>query len=132
MCWQQLRSAVARRIRYKVTRGGVLFTFAILVVGLGAIVSANNLLFLIVATMLATLLVSGLVSRLCLAGLELDFQVPGPCAGEAPGSRQDLRAQSKWLMPSFSIRVEAIRDPGQSDAPLGRVLPARRGERDGR
>ena len=45
--WQKLRSALARRIRYKVTRGGVLFTFAILVVGLGAVVSANNLLFLI-------------------------------------------------------------------------------------
>ena len=55
--WEQLRSALARRIRYKVTRGGVLFTFAILVVGFGAIISANNLLFLIVATMLATLLI---------------------------------------------------------------------------
>src|SRR5437763_17220053 len=82
--WQQLRAAVARRIRYKVTRGGVLFTFAILVVGLGAIISANNLLFLIVATMLATLLVSGLVSRLCLAGLELDFQVPDHVPARRP------------------------------------------------
>jgi len=76
--WQQGREYLARRIRYKITRGGVLFTLAIGLVVFGAIVSANNLLFLIVAAMMATLLISGLVSRLCLAGLELDFQVPEP------------------------------------------------------
>ena len=32
--WEQLRGALTRRIRYKVTRGGLLFTLAILVVGL--------------------------------------------------------------------------------------------------
>ncbi len=108
--WEHLRSSVARRIRYKITRGGLLFTFAILVVGLGAIVSANNLLFLIVATMMATLLVSGLVSRLCLAALELDFLVPEhvPAGRSVPGKLY-VRNQ-KWLMPSFSIRVEGVRD----------------------
>jgi len=60
-------------------------------------VSANNLLFLILATMLATLLVSGFISRLCLAGLELDLLLPehisaGPC-----GARQALRAQLEGL-----------------------------------
>lgn len=121
--WQQLRSALSRRIRYKVTRGGVLFTFAILVVGLGAIVSGNNLLFLIVATMLATLLVSGLVSRLCLAGLELDFQVPEhvPARRAVPGKL--YVRNHKWLMPSFSIRIEAIRDPGSPTLHSGVYFP---------
>jgi uncharacterized protein (DUF58 family) len=121
--WRQLRGLLARRIRYKVTRGGVLFTFAILVVGLGAIVSANNLLFLIVATMLATLLVSGLVSRLCLAGLELDFQVPDhvPAGRPVPG-RLYVR-NHKWGMPSFSIRVEGIRDPGSPTLKSGVYFP---------
>jgi len=102
---------VARRIRYKITRGGVLFSLAILAVGVGAIVSANNLLFLIVAMMLATLLVSGLVSRLCLAGLQLDFRVPEHIAAKRvmPG-RLYVRNQ-KWLFPSFSIRVEGLRSP---------------------
>src|ERR1035441_6461272 len=67
--WQQFRAFLARRIRYKITGGGVLFTFAIVLVAFGAAVSANNLIFLILAAMMATLLVSGLVSRLCLAGL---------------------------------------------------------------
>src|SRR4051794_3628414 len=121
--WQHLRGAVARRIRYKVTRGGVLFTFAILVVGLGAIVSANNLLFLIVATMLATLLVSGLVSRLCLAGLELDFQVPDHVPAKRPVPGRIYVHNHKWLMPSFSIRVEAIRDPGSPTLRSGVYFP---------
>ncbi len=121
--WEQLRTAAARRIRYKITRGGLLFILAILVVGLGAIVSANNLLFLIVATMMATLLVSGLVSRLCLAGLELDFLVPEhvPAGRSVPG-RLYIRNQ-KWLMPSFSIRIEGIRDPASPTLKSGVYFP---------
>src|SRR3954453_9801981 len=121
--WQQLRSAMARRIRYKVTRGGVLFTFAILMVGLGAIVSANSLLFLNGAAMLSTLLISGLVSRLCLAGLELDFQVPQhvPAGRSVPGKL--YVHNHKWLMPSFSISVEAIRDPASPTLRSGVYFP---------
>ena len=113
--WKSVRALLRRRLRYRVTRGGLLFTFAIIVVGLSAIVSANNLLFLIVATMLATLLVSGLVSRLCLAALELDFQVPEHVAAgrTVPGSL--FVRNRKWLMPSFSIRVEGVRAP---DSPV--------------
>src|SRR5205809_6306340 len=109
--WPHIRAFLARRIRYRITRGGVLFTFAMVVVGVGAIVSANNLLFLIVAAMLATLLVSGLVSRLCLAGLELDFQVPEhvPAGRSVPGKL--YVHNHKWMMASFSILIEAIKDP---------------------
>lgn len=121
--WEQLRGALARRIRYKVTRGGLLFTLAILVVSLAAVVSANNLLFLIVATMLATLLISGLVSRLCLAGLELDFQVPEHvAAGRHVPGKLFVRNQ-KWLMPSFSIRAEGIRDAASPTLKSGVYFP---------
>jgi uncharacterized protein (DUF58 family) len=81
---------------------------AMAVVALGAVTTSNNLLFLIAAAMMATLLVSGFVSRLCLAALELDFLVPEhvPAGRTVPG-KIFVRNQ-KWLMPSFSIRVEAI------------------------
>src|SRR5215469_8402259 len=106
--WKQFRAALVRRMRYRITRGGVLFTLAILVVMLGAVFSTNNLLFLVAAAMMATLLISGLVSRLCLAGLELDFRVPEHVsAGRSVPGRLYVRNQ-KWLMPSFSVRVEAI------------------------
>jgi uncharacterized protein (DUF58 family) len=104
-----------QRIRYKVTRGGVLFTAAIVMVGLAAIASANNLLFLILATMLSTLMVSGLVSRLCLAGMELDFLVPEHVsAGRTSPAKLSVRNQKFW-MPSFSIHVVGI---GQEAAPV--------------
>ena len=120
--WTQFRLLLSKR-RYRITRGGLLFTFAILVVGWGAIISANNMLFLIVAAMMATLLVSGLVSRLCLAGLELDFQVPEhvPAGRNVPG-RIFVRNQ-KWVLPSFSIRVEAIRDPASPTLQSGVYFP---------
>jgi hypothetical protein len=121
--WQQFRAFLARRIRYKITRGGVLFTFAILLVAFGAVISANNLLFLIVAAMMATLLISGLVSRLCLAGLELDFQVPDHIpAGRSVPARLFVR-NHKWFLPSFSIHVEAIREQGSPTMKSGVYFP---------
>ena len=114
---------MTRRWRYKITSGGLLFTVAIVIVGVGAIVSANNLLFLIVAAMLATLLVSGFVSRLCLAGLELDFLVPEhvPAGRPVPGKLY-VRNQ-KWAIASFSIRVEGIRDTGSPTLKSGVYFP---------
>src|SRR5205814_6933618 len=78
---------------------------------------------LIVATMLATLLVSGLVSRLCLAGLELDFQVPDHVPAKRPVPGKIYVHNQKWLMPSFSIRVEAIRDPASPTLRSGVYFP---------
>jgi len=121
--WQRVRTALARRVRYKITRGGTIFILAILLVGASAILSANNLMFLIFAAMLATLLVSGLVSRLCLATLELDFLVPEhiPAGRTVPG-KLFVRNQ-KWLVPSFSIRVEGIRDPDSPTLKSGVYFP---------
>ena len=88
-----------------------------------AIASATNLLFLILAAMLATLLVSGFVSRLCLAALELDFLVPEhiPAGRSVPGKL--YVRNSKWLMPSFSIRVEAIRHRNSPTLKSGVYFP---------
>ncbi len=121
--WAEVRSLLARRIRYKITRGGLLFSFGILLVGLGAIVSANNLMFMIAAAMMATLLVSGFVSRMCLAGLELDFLVPEHVsAGRSVPGKLFVRNQ-KWAIPSFSIRVEGIRDPASPTLTSGVYFP---------
>ena len=111
--WFDIRHLVLRRIKYKVTRGGVLFTAAVVLVGFAAVASANNLLFLILATMLSTLMVSGLISRLCLAGLELDFLVPEHVsAGRTIPAKLYVR-NGKFWMPSFSIHVVGV----EQDAP---------------
>jgi len=102
---EDLRGALLKRAQYKITRGGLLFTGGVMLVGLAAVVSANNLLFLILATMLSTLLVSGLISRLCLAGLELEFLTPEHVsAGRTFPAKVYVRNLKFW-MPSFSIHV---------------------------
>src|SRR5271167_2295003 len=103
--WAQFAALVRRRIRYKITRGGVLFVVALIVVATGAAISANNLLFLIVAAMFATFSISGLVSRLVLAGLELELMLPEHVSAKTK-TRAVLRLRNwKRWMPSFSIRV---------------------------
>ncbi|HYP14460.1 MAG TPA: hypothetical protein VEQ63_11100, partial [Bryobacteraceae bacterium] len=63
-------------MRQQVTKLGFAFTILVVLVGSAAFVSGNNLLFLLVAALMATLLISGFVSRLGLAGLELNILLP--------------------------------------------------------
>jgi len=121
--FQKLRSAMRRRIRYQITRGGLLFTLAVALVAAAAIVSGNNLLFLILATMISTMLVSGFISRLCLAGLELDLMLPEHIsAGRAARAKLYVRNLKGW-MPSFSIQVRGV--PEHPQTTLGRTLEQR-------
>jgi uncharacterized protein (DUF58 family) len=108
----RLRQSVASRIRYKITRGGMLFTAAVVMVGAAAVFTGDNPLFLIVAAMMATLLVSGFVSRLCLAGLELDFLVPEHVAAARVVPGRLYVRNRKWFLPSFSTRVTAVQERG--------------------
>lgn len=99
-------------LMYQLTRYGTLYILAVLVVSTLALASGNNLLFLILACMLAALLVSGLFSRLNLAELELHCSVPDDVfAGQEAPARLQLRNCKPW-MPSFSITL-------QSDLPAG-------------
>ncbi len=108
MVLARIRAALVRRIRYQVTRGGAVYFLALALVAAAAVISANNLLFLILAAMVATLLISGFVNRLCLAGLELDFLVPEHVsAGRTVRARLFVRNAKKW-MPSFSMEVTGL------------------------
>jgi uncharacterized protein (DUF58 family) len=105
--WSRFRSGLDLSPRHQVTRLGLLFTLVWVVVALAAFASANNLLFLILALLLATLMISGFISRLSLAGLELDFRVPEHiCAGRKFVGRIVVHNTKSW-MPSFSIRITA-------------------------
>lgn len=103
--WRRLLSLLKAGIRRQTTTGGMLFALALLLVAVTAVVSANNLLFLILAAMLSTWLVSNFISRLSLAGLELDFNLPEHVSArrEFP-ARIFVRNGKRW-MPSFSVRV---------------------------
>ncbi len=115
--WSRLQNSLDLGTRQQVTRQGLIFFMICVTVALAAFASANNLLFLILAVLLATLLVSDFISRLSLAGLELDFQLPNHiCAGRKQLGRIVIRNTKAW-MPSFSIHVTAAAESGLS-APL--------------
>ena len=94
-------------MRQRVTRAGAWFSVASALVAIAAFVSANNLVFLILAAMLATLLASGFISRLSLAGLAVDLVLPEHiAAGRKLVSRVSVRNLKRW-MPSFSVHLAA-------------------------
>jgi uncharacterized protein (DUF58 family) len=123
--WSVLQSALDIGARQQVTRLGLLFTLTLVVVALGAVVTANNFLFLILAAMLATLMVSGFISRLSLAGLELDFLLPEHlCAGRKLTGRIVIRNTKSW-MPSFSIHLAASPESGLATPLYFPAIPGR-------
>ncbi len=98
-----------KTFHYEVTRAGVVYVLVTLVIGIAALNTGNNLLYIVVATMLAAILVSGVVSALVLRGLELDVRLPEHVfAGRAVVGRIGLK-NSRRVLPSFSIRVVPAR-----------------------
>lgn len=96
---------------YEVTRAGVVYVLVTLVIGIAALNTGNNLLYIVVAAMLAAILVSGVVSALVLRSLQLDVRLPQHVfAGRPVVGRIALRNPRKFL-PSFSIRVVPARRP---------------------
>ena len=94
---------------YEITKAGVIYVLVTLVIGIAALNTGNNLLYIVVAAMLASILVSGVVSALVLRPLELDVRLPEHVfAGQPVAGRIKLRNPRRFL-PSFSIRVVPAR-----------------------
>ena len=75
------------------------------VIGIAALNTGNNLLYIVVAALLSAILVSGIASALVLRQLELEINLPEHVfAGKPLLARILVRNRSQWL-PSFSIRV---------------------------
>jgi len=74
--WNRLRAWAKARVRERVTASGMGFIIATALTGAAAFLSANNLLFLLLAAMGSMLLASNFLSRLGLSGLELDVYLP--------------------------------------------------------
>ncbi|MGA9989565.1 MAG: hypothetical protein WBP69_17440, partial [Terriglobales bacterium] len=113
------RRVVATRVReamdYDVTRAGLIYILISVVIGIAAINTGNNLLYVIVAALLSAIVVSGIASALVLRSLTLDVHLPEHVFASRPMlARLLLGNASSWL-PSFSVRV----------------VPAKRKKKDG-
>jgi uncharacterized protein (DUF58 family) len=93
---------------YDVTKVGIVYVAIVLVIGIAALNTGNNLLYIVVAAMLAAIVVSGFASAMVLRGLELDVRLPEHVfAGRPMLGRIVLRNPRRWL-PSFSVNVVPV------------------------
>lgn len=124
--WHKLRNAMAGGMHQRVTAAGLVFTIVAVLIGTVAFLTANNLLFLLLAAMIATLLVSGFISHLSLAGLELSFELPDHISARRKvAARMRLRNEKSW-MPSYSIHVSGASNSVFSTPVYFPVLPGGR------
>jgi len=114
------RRVVASRVReamdYDVTRAGMIYILITVVIGIAAINTGNNLLYVVVAALLSAILVSGIASALVLRNLTLDVHLPeNVFAGRPMLARLLLQNPSSWL-PSFSVRIVPAKRKSKSKA----------------
>lgn len=103
---------IGYRIQYKVSREGWIYFGGLLLVALAALNTGNNLLFLILACLIALILMSGILSSISLSGVEMRLILPEHIfAGQSVRAFVELENQ-KLTLPSFSLRVEAVREKG--------------------
>jgi uncharacterized protein (DUF58 family) len=100
---------IGYKMEYKVTREGWIYIGGVLLVALAALNTGNNLLFLILASLIAIILMSGILSSITLSGVAMRLELPEHIfAGQAVRALIELENE-KLTLPSFSLRVEAAK-----------------------
>src|SRR5437667_337585 len=97
---------MAYKMEYRLTREGWIYIGGVFAVSLAALNTGNNLLFLILASLIAVILMSGILSSITLSGVELRLELPEHIfAGQPVRALVELENEKIYL-PSFSLRVE--------------------------
>ncbi|HEV7966419.1 MAG TPA: DUF58 domain-containing protein [Candidatus Acidoferrales bacterium] len=98
-------SWLSYQIDYKVTREGVVYIVGIFVVGAAAVNTGNNLLFMVLACLLAGLLISGLLSRVVLGGVDVRLELPEHIFAQRTILAIAELLNTKHMAPSFSLSL---------------------------
>jgi len=111
------RRVAVERLResfdYEVNRAGIIYVLVTLVIGIAALNTGNNLLYIVVAAMLAAIIISGYVSAVVLRYLELDIRLPEHVFAGRPVLGRIVLRNARSVLPSFSIRVVSGRKKRQ-------------------
>jgi uncharacterized protein (DUF58 family) len=102
------------QVDYRLTREGVIYLASVFVIALAAVNTGNNLLFMILSCLLAGILISGVLSRVVLTGLELNIELPEHVFAEQPILATVSVTNEKAMMPSLSLRVVGTGDDAQA------------------
>jgi len=106
------------KMEYQITRAGWVYILVILLIALAALNTGNNLLFLILASLIASILMSGVLSSITLAGVTMRLELPEHIfAGRTIRAVVELHNE-KLILPSFALRVELAKTKHSEKAAL--------------
>jgi uncharacterized protein (DUF58 family) len=106
------------KMEYKITRAGWVYILAILLIALAALNTGNNLLFLVLASLIASILMSGILSSITLAGIAMRLELPEHIFAGRPVRAIVELQNEKLLLPSFALRVELAKRKDSEKAVL--------------
>lgn len=106
-----------------VTREGKAFIGVLLAIGLAAVNTGNNLLYLVVSAMLSIIIVSGLMSEASLRGLRVKRALPRSAYKGSPSSMTLRIENTKRLFSSYSFSVVGIEGRISAPAYVVRLRP---------
>ena len=89
----------------RLTPEGVRFLLLTLAVGMAALNTGNNLLYLLLAMMLSLIVMSGILSEQCLRHLTIRRRIPDNIFANRPATVTVSVTNRKPRLPSFSLRV---------------------------
>ncbi len=107
--WARIRRALRPPRRLKITREGKFFIFLTLSVGLAAINTGNNLLYLLLGMLLALIVVSSIMSELSLRNLTVVRRLPARAQVGRPHLVEIEVHNHKKRIPSYAIEIEDLR-----------------------
>jgi uncharacterized protein (DUF58 family) len=106
------------KIEYKISSTGWIYLGGLILVALAALNTGNNLLFLILASLIAIILMSGILSSVTLSGIGMRLALPEHIfAGQPVRALVELHNE-KLTLPSFSLRVEPAQEKGKVAAAI--------------
>lgn len=139
--WAKLRARWRPPRRLKLTREGKYFIFITFGVGVAAINTGNNLMYLLLGMLLSLIIVSGVLSELSLRQLTVTRRLPPRAQVGRPHLVEIEVFNHKNKVPSYAIEVEDLRagqpadkrcfflkiSPRSAQVAAYRRTPARRG-----
>jgi uncharacterized protein (DUF58 family) len=108
MSFDRVRSSLQWFYNYRsirLTPDGTRFVLLSLAVGVAAINTGNNLLYLLLAMMLSLIVISGMLSEQCLKQLDIRRRTPEHLFANRPATAGIVLTNRKRRFPTFSLRV---------------------------
>lgn len=100
------------RVSTRPTKEGITFLALSIFVGVAALNTGNNLLYLIFGMMLSFIAISGFMSMINLSRIDVQSVTPQNIFAMTPISFKFFVTNKKILLPSYSITVEVEREKG--------------------